>query len=69
MIAAGCGDIFLCNTMLKRTRIKIDKAKAKFTGRCPQTHPSRAPRRQFFFKSTVENRNIIHKLHVVLFLA
>jgi DNA-binding protein H-NS len=29
----------------KITRIKINKAKATFTGRCPRTHPSRAPRR------------------------
>jgi hypothetical protein len=29
----------------KITRIKINKAKATFTGRRPRTHPSRTPRR------------------------
>jgi hypothetical protein len=29
----------ICN--IKITRIKINKAKATFTGRCPRTHPSR----------------------------
>jgi hypothetical protein len=36
----------------KITRIKINKAKATFTGRRPRTNPSRTPRRQ---KSTITN--------------